>query len=449
MTRSGLRRFAGACGVTALVAGGIGLLASSPVSASGETVVAAPNANLTDGATISVTVTTTAATDSGVFVAVTQCGNADSGGTPLASTTADDCVGASGLGTSLVLVGFPSGAVAAGAHDVSLVAKKTGIGANSAQCIPMPPATLPCAVSAATATVSGAYTGPGYNFQATADISYASETTTTTSTTSTTTPTSTTAPSSTTTAPTSTTTAPTTTAPPSTTAPATTRTFTCTDIPIPASALLVSPNRCLTDGQVVQISAPAGSIAASGAVSAQANAFVLECNPDPAIPQDGSGCNLAGLTTPSIAADGSIAPSPVTVKTGQLGSNALSNCPPSQAQADAGTVTCIIAAASGPADPSPLSAGITFAGQSVVLPVDSSGNATVPPTSGSTGATTPPTPTVLPAPLAVTIAGRTLAFTGSNAATLWLLVIGIALVDLGYLAVSSTWTRKRRPFRRS
>jgi hypothetical protein len=436
MKRAQRRRAAGAAGAVLLVAAIAAAIVSAPVGAAGETLAVTPNTNLTDGQTVSVTVTTTAATTAGVFIAVTQCGNADSSGAPLAAVTADDCVGAGGLGTSLQLIDFPAGNVPAGDHTVSLTMKQTGIGANQAQCIPSPPATLPCVVQAATATVAGAYTGPDYNFATSATIAYTAPVTTTTTAPATT---STTAP------------ATTTTTAPATTAPPTTKTFTCTDIPLATSALVVSPNRCLTDGQVVTISAAPGSVVSAADVTAQASAFVLQCNPDATIPADGSGCNVGGLVFAPIGADGSIAPTQVTVKTGQIGTSPLSVCPPSQAQADAGAVTCIIAAASGPADPSPLAAGITFDGESVVLPVDSSGNPTTPPPGGSTtagggGVTISANTTTQ----AATLAARPLAFTGVTATTWWLVAIAIALVDLGYLVISSTWTRKvRRVYRRS
>ena len=174
---------------------------------------------------------------------------------------------------------------------------------------------------------------------------------------------------------------------------------------------------------------------------------MLECNPDPAIPQDGSGCNVAGLAFGTIGVDGSIAPTNVAIRTGQIGTNVLSTCPPSQQQAGAGTVTCIIGAANGASDPNPLAAGFTVEGQTVVLAVDGSGNPTV--VSG-TGGTPAPAPMANAAPqeATITIAGRTLALTGPHAVTWWLLAIGIALLDLGYLAVSSTWTKKRTRFLR-
>jgi hypothetical protein len=199
--------------------------------------------------------------------------------------------------------------------------------------------------------------------------------------------------------------------------------------------MVISPNRCLTDGQVVTVSAPAGAIATSAELSAQASAFIVQCNQDPAIPNDGSGCNLASLALGTIGADGSIAATPLTVKTGQVGTSAMSVCPPTQSQADAGTVTCTIVASPGGAAGS-IVAGITIEGQSVVLPVDASGNPTTPSTGSSSGTATGATS------VAGTEATRALAFTGVHGMTWWLVAIGAALLDLGYLLLSSTWTSK-------
>jgi hypothetical protein len=66
---------------------------------------------------------------------------------------------------------------------------------------------------------------------------------------------------------------------------------------------------------------------------------------------------------------------------------------------------------------------------------------------GATGATTAASTS---ATTATTVASRTLAFTGSGRATWWTFVVGLALLDLGYLALSSTWTeRGHRAFPRS
>ena len=158
-----------------------------PAAASGETLTVTPSTSLTDGQSVSVSLTTTAATEATVFIGVTQCGNATSSGTPLAVAGTDDCMGAAGLGTSLVTIGATgagglAGPVPAGPHTVTLKMKKTGIGANGAQCIPLAQAIIPCKVSAATATFAGNYTGPGYNFVANSNISYDAPVTTTTAT---------------------------------------------------------------------------------------------------------------------------------------------------------------------------------------------------------------------------------------------------------------------------
>lgn len=439
-----------------------------PAAASGETVTVTPSASLTDAQNVTVTFTMTAATEATVFIGITQCGNATSAGTPLAAAGANDCMGAAGLGTTLVTFGATgagglAGPVPAGSHTVTLKTKKTGLGTNNAQCIPLAQATIPCRVSAATATFAGGYTGPGYNFTASADISYAGAATTTTTaaqtTTTTVAPTTTTttgggttttttgggattttaAPATTTTtaAPTTTTTAaPATT----TTAPATTKTFDCNDIPLPTSALVMSKNRCLAPGATVTLSAPAGAFKDPG------SAFVLQCNPDATIPADGSGCNVGGLGVGVVGADGSLAPTDLVVKTGAVGSDPRSVCPPTQTQADAGIVNCIFAAAPGGDSTKALSAAFTVAGQTVELPVDPSGNPTTPTTSpaGSGGGndadvlgTTQTTQTTA---AAVTPAGS-LPYTGLGGNTWFIVGMAILLIDAG--AVASSYAKRR------
>jgi len=77
---------------------------------------------------------------------------------------------------------------------------------------------------------------------------------------------------------------------------------------------------------------------------------------------------------------------------------------------------------------------------SLLSPIGSSG--------GSSGGGTAATAANAPA-ATVVLAGRTLALTGPTARTWWMLGIGLALLDLGYVALASTWTSRRRRFRRS
>jgi hypothetical protein len=152
----------------------LAVVVAGSAGAAGETVtVTGGNTNLIDGSTVTVNVTTTGATGAGVFVAVTQCGNANTAGVPfVAPPGQNDCEGQDGLGSSLQLLGFPAGNLAAGVHSTPLLLKQTGIGSNGATCVPSPPAAIPCTITAATATTGGSYTGPGYNFQAAAVITY-------------------------------------------------------------------------------------------------------------------------------------------------------------------------------------------------------------------------------------------------------------------------------------
>jgi hypothetical protein len=345
-------------------------------------------------------------------------------------------------------------------------------------------AIIPCRVSAATATVSGAYTGPGYNFVVSGDISYTAPATTTTATSTTTSTststtststTSTTAPSSTTstttgststttpgssttsttTAPTSTTStttaAPTsttsTTAAPttSTTAAPTTKTFDCNDIPLATSKLVLSKSRCVAPGETVTVSAPAGTFdgapaAATGMTVSAGSAFVVQCNPDPAIPLDGSGCNIGALGVGVIGDDGSLAPTNVVVKGGTAGTDPRSVCPPSQAEANAGVINCVIGASPGGDVTKSLGAPFTVAGQTVVLPVDASGNATPPPTTPAGSGAAEVLGTTQISSAAVTPKG-TLPYTGLGGNTWFIAGMAILLIDIG--AVASSCAKRR------
>jgi hypothetical protein len=184
----------------------------------------------------------------------------------------------------------------------------------------------------------------------------------------------------------------------------------------------------------VKVSAPAGAFAGPG------SAFVLQCNPDKAIPTDGSGCNVGGLAVGPIADDGSMASTDVVIKTGAVGSDPRSVCPPTQVQADAGVVNCLIAAAPGGDSTKALSAAFTVAGQTVELPVDPSGNPTTPTTTpaGSGGGDVEVLGTTTLAP--VTPAG-TLPYTGLGGNTWFIVGMAILLIDIG--AVASSVARRR------
>lgn len=452
----------------------IGML-TAPVAAVGESLTVTPSTGLTDGQNVTVTLTTTAATESTVFIGVTQCGNATSSGTPLTVATSNDCMGAAGLGTSLVTIGATGvgglgGPVPAGTYTATLKMKKTGIGTNGAQCVPLGQATIPCTVSAATATFAGSYTGPGYHFVATAPISYVGPTTTTqasttttqastttsttqgsttsttqgstTSTTQASTTTSTTQGSTTSTTQASTTTSTTQGPTTTTTAPPTTKTFDCNDIPLPSSGLVLSKDRCVSPGETVTVSAPPGTFGSAG------SAFVTQCNPDTAIPTDGSGCNIAGLGVGAIGGDGSLAATPIVVKSGLVGSDPLSTCPPTQAQADAGVVNCVIAAAPNGDAKLAVAAQFTIAGQTVELPVDSSGTPVTSTTQPGSGSGTGGGSTSTSAGAGVlgntTIAATrtaTLAYTGLSDNTWFMAGVALALIDIG--AVAASFARRR------
>jgi hypothetical protein len=216
------------------------------------------------------------------------------------------------------------------------------------------------------------------------------------------------------------------------------------------------------------VSAPAGTFGSApgavyGATVAATSAFVLQCNPDPAIPTDGSGCNLAGLASGTVRDDGSLAPTNVVIVTGVLGSDPRSTCPPTQAQATAGVVNCMIAAAPGGDQTRAATAAFTIAGQTVTLPVDGTGTPTPPTTPPTTHTTTPPpggggggggggadvlgTSTVAPTSAAPTSAAAavtptgTLPYTGLGGNIWFIAGVAILLVDIG--AVSSSYAKRR------
>lgn len=426
----GTAGLAAAASVACFAVGGF-----ATVGATGETLSVTPATGLTNAQVINVSITTTAATGATVFIAVTQCGNATSAGVALTAVTQGDCVGTEGFGTSLKLIGAggafsAAGPVAAGTYSTSLTLKETSIGANLAKCLPLGGSiTLPCTVTAATATSGGSYTGPNYNFQKSTSISFGAAPSTSTSSTSSTSSSSTSSTSSTSTSSTSSTstsstsTTSTTAPPPTTTTPgATTKSYTCDDIPLAASPLLLSKNRCINPGETIAVSAAAGAFGGPGA------AFTLQCNIDPAIPLDGSGCNIGGLAVGTIGPDGAMTPTNVVVASGAIGSDARSTCPPSVSQISAGYVTCVIAAAPGGDSSLGIAAQFTLAGQTATLPVDYE-----PPTDTvPVVETVPVVPTTLQGGLPVT----------GTASGLWFMAgLALAVLDLG--AVTSSYARRR------
>lgn len=173
ITKAKLRRPLSLLAVCAMV-GALLITFAAPASAAGETIVPAQSSNLLDGQNLSVTVTTVTNLPA-QFVAVTQCGNANTAGVAYTALTVptdgSNCAGAESLGISLVFVAFPAGPVAPGPHVVSIKLEKTNIGSAASQCVASPPAALPCNLSAATATGAGQYSGVG-SFSISTPISY-------------------------------------------------------------------------------------------------------------------------------------------------------------------------------------------------------------------------------------------------------------------------------------
>jgi hypothetical protein len=167
-------------GFAAIVASTVPAFAATAVSVSS-------GSGLTNGQSITVTVTEVPALPSGVVVAITSCGNADSTGQALPGTqpAQTDCWGQEGLAAGAIAVAVPVNGTASGSVKVF----NTDIGANHRKCIASPPANFPCYVAGADANIA-TQTG-GAIFQVTKAITFAgaaaSTTTTTQGTTTTTT----------------------------------------------------------------------------------------------------------------------------------------------------------------------------------------------------------------------------------------------------------------------
>jgi hypothetical protein len=400
-----------------LAAGAVAFVGVAPADAAAS-LAATPSSGLANAQTISVTVTTTDPTPAGVFIAVQQCGNATSAGVALSDYTNADCTGGADFGVGLQLIGFPAGGVAAGVHTVELKMLESGIGTNGAKCVAVTTGVLPCMIKARTAQGSTDYTGAG-SFSLTTPITYATGTTTTT-----------------TAGPTTTTTA----AGPTTTTTA-----------APQALLAAAPASGLTDGQ-------SSSVTVTNAVKTPAGVFI-------AVQQCGNassaGAPLSAYTNGDCTGGaefgtalqvigfpaGGVNPGAHTVSLKMLKSGIGTNgakCIP----VTTGVLPCIIKARTvqGSADFTgtggfALTAPITYAGGSTGT------TGTTPTTATSTTATSSSTPvlglTAGSSTSSTASKSPTLALTGSGPSTWWALAIGAGLLDLGYLALSSTRVRRR------
>jgi hypothetical protein len=394
-----------------LVAGAVAFFGVAPAQAAAS-LDATPSSGITDGATISVSVTTSDPTPAGVFIAVQQCGNATSAGVALSDYTNGDCTGGADFGTALQVIGFPAGGVAAGVHTVSLKMLETGIGTNAAKCIPVTTGVLPCIIKARTVQGSTDYTGAA-SFILTTPISYAAGSTTTT------------------------TAAPTTT----TTVGSTTSTTT-----VAQPTMTATPSSGIEDGKTSSVTVtnvvktPAGvfiAVQQCGNATSSGTPLSAYANGDCTGGADfGTALQVIGFPA------GGLDPGPHTVslkmlKTG-IGTN-KAKCIP----VTTGVLPCIIKARTVQGSEDYTGAGgfilttpISYASGSAgtTSTTSSSTTSTSAPVLGLTaGSSTTSTPTPTP----------TLALTGSNRSTWWALAIGAGLLDLGYLALSSTRTRRR------
>jgi hypothetical protein len=432
MNRSVIRRFAAVLEVALLGFAGYTWIAQPAYAAA--TISVAPSTNLTNGQTAAVTVSgmSASAPAAGVFLAVTQCGNATSAGTPLTLAAQGDCAGAEGLADgSLNLGGFAwPGATA----NVSLTMKQTGIGSNNAKCIMG--GTIPCTVVASTATVAGAYTGAG-SVSLTKTISYVAAVTTTTAG-----ATTTTAGATTTTAGATTTTAGATT----TTAGATTTTAGAT-----GPALVAVPGTGLSDGQTITArltgmtaAAPAAGVfvAVTQCGNASKDGVLLATATDKDCVggeglTDGT-LNLNGFTWPGSSKD-----VPLVLKRIGIGTNGA-QC------VAAGTIPCTIVAATAAVTGSYTGSG-SF---SLTAPISYAGGAGTTTTTPVVTPTTPTTPTgksqvpvVAVLGARVTSPANALPRTGGSP---WpLIFLGLAALDAGWLLVTGStpsrrWMRRQR-----
>jgi hypothetical protein len=219
-----------------------------------------------------------------------------------------------------------------------------------------------------------------------------------------------------------------------------------------APSVSASPSTGLNNGDHVTVTI--SGFPASDSLAA------LECNPDPSIPQDGSGCNIGGIKFFTANANGG-GSATVTVKTGQIGSSAKSMCPPTAAQKAAGVTHCIIAVsepstsstvratadiifASEASGPSPTPSASTHPTQSPAGSGSSgsSGSSSGSSSSGSSSSSGNTSDTQVKG-AKHTKTSQNLPFTGPSTSVLVMVAIGIALADVGYLMVSAT----RRPRR--
>ena len=125
-----------------------------------------------------------------------------------------------------------------------------------------------------------------------------------------------------------------------------------------AKPLAITPHTGLNNGQAVSVSAPAGTFKAN-----DKPLVIVECNPDSAIPQDGSGCTGPQGVPGGATSTGAVNAFSYIVKTGKIGSNAGAYCPPTAAQKAKGVSHCIISVSEFSASGIHAAGDITFASE--------------------------------------------------------------------------------------
>jgi hypothetical protein len=392
-----------------LSAGAFAFVGVAPADAAAS-LAATPSSDLADAQTISVTVTTTDPTPAGVFVAVQQCGNATSAGAALSEYSNADCTGGADFGVGLQVIGFPAGGLAAGVHTVSLKMLQSGIGTNAAKCIAVTTGVLPCIIKARTVQGSSDYVGAG-SFALTTPITYATGSTPTTPTTST----------------------------PTTVTPTTDP---------PQALLTVSPSSGLQHEQSASVTVtttdptPAGvfiAVQQCGNATSAGVALSAYTDADCTGGADfGTALQVIGFPAGGVAADAHTV-SLKMLRSG-IGTNGAKCIP-----VTTGVLPCIVKARTVEG-----SADYTGAGGFALTAPISYASGTTPttpttPTTERSGSTPVLALTAGSSTTTTTVKGTpTLALTGSSHATWWALAIGAGLLDLGYLALSSTRVRRRR-----
>ncbi len=472
LDRCRARRLVGATTVVGMLASACLLLLATVPASAAPTAMLSATSGIVDGQVIQVTVTLDAPTPAAnVFLAVTQCGNATATGAPLAVAAADDCAGATDLGSSLQLLGSGgldtfTGPVAAGTYTIPLTMKRAGLGLNGAQCVAVAAAVIPCTVQIATATLSGAYVGAG-SFTVMKPFTYEGQEATTTTTSVATTTTASLPASSTTTIQASTTTVPASTS--TTQAPGTTTTMPVTTTTTPSSGsntARVTPNTGLAAGEVVDVEitlvrptpgdAVFVGVTQCGNASADGTPLTVS-TADDCVGAEGLGSSLQVLGSGGVGTFTGPVPAgtyhvPLTLTKSGIGKNGAQCVPvppgvlPCTVQVStaelagaytgkwAFTIVCEIEYSSGTTTTTVPSGTTTTTAHGTTSTTTGNSTTTMPGTTTASTAQVMGT-TQVPPTSTVTSSG-VLPYTGVSRSLWWQVALGVLLIDVGYLAAT-------------